>query len=139
MAQEDLNDSFKYSTETLSSQVRYVNYSLIAVVWILSGSAISGLTNNGNGLILCFIILSLFLDLCQYIWNTVTILCYQKFARKNDLPSQKSSAPVFYKLKSSALPTGAPKFITYGSAVFFFTKLASCLTACVLLGWRLIN
>ncbi len=139
MEQEELNDSFKYSTETLSNQVRYVNYCLIAVVWILSGSAISGLTNNGNGLILGLIILSLFLDLCQYIGNTVTILCHQESVKKNNSQSSKSSAPVFYKLKSSAFPTGTPKYITFGSAVLFFTKLASCLTACVMLGWRLIS
>ncbi len=139
MEQEELNDSFKYSTETLSNQVRYVNYSLIAVVWILSGSAISGLTNNGNGLILGLIILSLFLDLCQYIWNTVTILCHQRFVKKNNSKSVESSASVFYELMPSSYLTGVPKYITYGSAVFFFAKLASCLTACVMLGVRLIG
>ena len=65
MSQGDLDESFKSSTLPLNSQNRYVNYSLIAVVWLLGGNAVSSLMTNGNGLILLFILLLLFLDLCQ--------------------------------------------------------------------------
>ena len=142
MAHEDLSESFKSCTETLSNQVRYVNYSLIAVVWLLGGNAVSGLMTNGNGLILLFILLSLFLDLCQYIWNTVTIFCYDMCSKKRSHRGKRSSVPVFYELdpsaKSEEAPAKAPMYITIGGAVFFFAKLAACLTSCVMLAIRLI-
>ena len=142
MAHEDLSESFKSSTETLSNQVRYVNYSLIAVVWLLGGNAVSGLMTNGNGLILLFILLSLFLDLCQYIWNTVAIFCYQMCSKKRVHRSMRTSGPVFYELDPSSRPEEAPAkdpmYITIGGAVFFFAKLAACLTACVMLAIRLV-
>ena len=40
---QDLFTDFYSATSTLSTQVRYVNYSLIAVCWILSGQAVSGI------------------------------------------------------------------------------------------------
>ena len=139
MAQEDLSASFHSSTETLSNQVRYVNYSLIAVVWLLGGNAVSGLMTNGNGLILLFILLSLFLDLCQYIWSSVTIWY---FMRKN-----KFSAPVAASLSAesntaastSSIPMLIPAYIPKGTWVFYIAKLAACLIACVMLVVRLIR
>ena len=151
MAHEDLSESFKSSTETLSNQVRYVNYGLIAVVWILSGNAFSGLTTDGNGIILALIISSLFLDLCQYIWNTVTIFCYHQFSQKDKKGSkrirgQKPSTLVFNEYEVPAKEEASteessleedPKYITYGGAAFFLAKILCCLAACVMLVARL--
>ena len=138
MSQEDLSSSFHSSTETLSNQVRYVNYGLIAVVWVLCGNAVSGLKTDNNGLILFFIVLSLFLDMCQYIWSSVTIW---HFMRKN-----KFSAPVAASLSvesntaasTSSTPMLIPAYSPSGTWVFFIAKLAACLVACVMLAVRLI-
>ena len=138
MSHEDLSSSFHSSTETLSNQVRYVNYGLIAVVWVLCGNAVSGLKTDNNGLILFFIVLSLFLDMCQYIWSSVTMWC---FMRKN-----KFSAPVAASLSAesntaaspSPAPVHIPAYIPNGAWVFYIAKLLACLTACAMLAIRLI-
>lgn len=125
MAQEDLSASFHSSTETLSNQVRYVNYSLIAVVWLLGGNAVSGLMTNGNGLILLFILLSLFLDLCQYIWTSVAIWHHNR----------RHNSPV-----GIAAKIAVPKhdYIAIVTWAFYVAKIIACLTACVLVAVRLI-
>jgi hypothetical protein len=126
MAHEDLSESFKSSTETLSNQVRYVNYSLIAVVWLLGGNAVSGLMTNGNGLILLFILLSLFLDLCQYIWTSVAIWHHN---RRHNLPV------------GIAAKIAVPKhdYIAIVTWTFYVAKVIACLTACVMLASQLID
>lgn len=136
MAHEDLSESFKSSTETLSNQVRYVNYSLIAVVWLLGGNAVSGLMTNGNGLILLFILLSLFLDLCQYIWTSVTTWHYMK----KDRLSVPVAAAIARDLKKPASPAPmiVPAYIPNGTWAFFIAKVIACLSACVLLAVRLL-
>ncbi len=125
MAHEDLSESFKSSTETLSNQVRYVNYSLIAVVWLLGGNAVSGLMTNGNGLILLFILLSLFLDLCQYIWTSVSIWHHN---RRHNLPV------------GIAAKIAVPKhdYIAIVTWTFYVAKVIACLTACVMLAIKLV-
>ena len=125
MAQEDLSASFHSSTETLSSQVRYVNYGLIAVVWVLCGNAVSGLKTDNNGLILFFIVLSLSLDMCQYIWTSFAIWFHN---RLHNLPAGVAADIAVPKHDYIAIVTWA----------FYVAKIIACLTACVLVAVRLI-
>ena len=134
MAHEDLSESFHSSTETLSNQVRYVNYSLIAVVWLLGGNAVSGLMTNGNGLILLLILLSLFLDLCQYIWTSVAIWDYN---RRHKIPG-RIAARIAPQQKPATSSHGSG-YIATGTWVFYVAKIIACLAACVLLAIKLIG
>jgi hypothetical protein len=141
MAQEDLSASFHSSTETLSNQVRYVNYSLIAVVWLLGGNAVSGLKTDNNGLILFFIVLSLFLDMCQYIWISVTTWFHMKkkgkrLIAKRYKPNTKGTVTVAKELSPAQ---SVPAYIPNGTWYFYIAKLVACLIACIIVGIRLTN
>ncbi len=127
MKVSELFKSFDSATDTLSNQVRHVNYSLIAVVWILSGSAASGLTMDGNGIILLFILLSLFLDICQYAWTSITIWFYARGLEKEEEKTGNEGDYLY------------PIYISRGNWIIFITKILCCLTACVMLGARLIS
>ena len=128
MKASELWASFDDSTRTLSNQVRYVNYSLIAVVWILSGSAVSGLKMDGNGVVLFLILLSLFLDICQYAWTSITVWFH---VRRIEIEDQKTGIESDGNLY--------PIYISRGNWFFFVLKIASCFAACVMLGLRLIK
>lgn len=127
MNTRQLFNHFNVATDTLSNQVRYVNYGLIAVLWILSGNAISGLKMEGNDVILFFVVLSLFLDICQYIWKSVSIWIYVRGLEKVEDETGKKKDD--YKF---------PPYISSWTWVFFITKVVSCLVACYLLAKRLI-
>ena len=128
MKVSELFESFNDSTSTLSNQVRHVNYSLIAVVWILSGGAVSGLKMDGNGTILLLILLSLFLDICQYAWTSVTVWFHARRIEKEEQKTGVESDDHLY-----------PMYISWGNWAFFIAKIASCLLACVLLAVRLLK
>ena len=127
MKVSELFESFNDSTSTLSNQVRHVNYSLIAVVWILSGGAVSGLKMDGNGTILLLILLSLFLDICQYAWTSVTVWFHARRIEKEEQKTGIQSGGHLYPIYISRVNWG-----------FFIAKIASCFIACVLLAIKLI-
>ena len=122
MKARELFDSFHEATDTLSNQVRYVNYGLIAVVWILAGQAVTGMTIGGNGIVLFFILLSLTLDIFQYIWKSVTVWLFARRVEKKE--EQSGIVSDGHKF---------PLYISRGTWLFFILKILSCLIACVLM------
>lgn len=107
-------EHFYDSSRTLSTIVRNANYGLIGVVWILSHENVPELKNFFYPLLL--IVLSLFCDLFQYLWKSITegIFCHQ------------------YE-KKDPRPDAYPKHISRGAWVFFILK-----TLLTLLGFILI-
>ena len=128
MKVSELFESFNDSTSTLSSQVRHVNYSLIAVVWILSGGAESNLKMDGDGTILLLILLSLFLDICQYLWTSVTVWFHVRRIEKIEQKTGVESDSHLY-----------PVYISRVNWLIFIAKIVSCIAACVMLGMRFIH
>ena len=74
--------------------------------------------------VICF--LPLFLDLCQYIWTSVSIWHHN---RRHNLPV------------GIAAKIAVPKhdYIATVTWTFYVAKVIACLTACVILGLSLIS
>lgn len=128
MTAKEQREEFNISTDTLSTQIRHVDYSLIAVVWILSGNAISGLKMDGNGYVLFLVVLSLLLDMSQYIWKSCTSWFHFRKSEREDEQTGKEGKDYSF-----------PLYIPTVTWVFFGGKLLACLAACVLLAIKLIG
>lgn len=122
----ELFDVFNDSSETLSNQVRYINYGLIAVVWIISGQELASLSSYYC--ILLFIVASLGLDIFQYIWKSLNVWffarCKEKYEQKNKTESDEYEFPLY---------------IPIGTWCFFILKIISSFIAAVLLAKQLIH
>ena len=127
MNTQELFESFHDATDTLSTQVRYVNYSLIAVLWIISHQTVSELLEE-NALVLFLVVLSLSLDILQYVWKSITVWCYTRGIEKKEQKTGIESQDHLF-----------PLFITYGSWFFFITKILACLAACVVIAVQLLS
>lgn len=128
MNTREMFESFDDATETLSNQVRYVNYSLIAVLWIISHQTVSELLMKENAIVLLLVVLSLFLDILQYVWKSITVWCYTRGIEKKEQKTGIESQDHLF-----------PLFISYGSWFFFITKILACLAACVIIAVQLLS
>lgn len=128
MNTREMFESFDDATETLSNQVRYVNYSLIAVLWIISHQTVSELLMKENAIVLLLVVLSLLFDLLQYVWKSFTIW---KYARAIEMKEQESGIESDDHL--------FPLYISNGTWGFFIAKIIACLAACVLLVVKLLH
>ena len=122
----EMFEVFNDTTDTLSTQVRYVDYGFIAVIWIMCGQKIECLMDNG--LILLFVVLSLAFDIAQYIWKSLTVWI---LTRRNEVIEQKTRQ----KLNSYVFPN----YIHRGTWAFFILKVLSTITAAVMLVIRIIQ
>lgn len=126
MRVSELYEVFHDSTDTLSTQVRYVNYGFIAVIWILSGQQIDGLKDNGQ--ILFFVVLSLALDLLQYIWKSVAVWLFARNKEKKEQENQQENDNYLF-----------PGYIFVGTWLLFIFKILSTIAAAILLVIKLCN
>lgn len=126
MNTREMFESFDDATETLSNQVRYVNYSLIAVLWIISHQTVTELLEE-NALVLFFIVLSLFLDILQYVWKSLTVWIYTRGIEKKEQKTGIESQDHLF-----------PLYISRGTWAFFIAKIVACLAACIMVVVSLI-
>lgn len=124
----EMFESFDDATETLSNQVRYVNYSLIAVLWIISHQTVSELLMKENAIVLLLVVLSLLLDLLQYVWKSFTIWKYARGIEKKEHESGIESGDHLF-----------PLYISNGTWVLFIAKIIACLAACVIIAVQLLS
>lgn len=111
-------DEFNEASGTLSGLIRGVNYSIIAIVWILSKENLNNIPQYST--IVACAILSLLLDVFQYLWKSITIYISARKSEEVD-------------------PTGAdenhlfPRYITVGTWIFMGGKIVSCILCAILL------
>ena len=82
-------DEFNEASGTLSGLIRGVNYSIIAIVWILSKEDINNISLYS--IIVFCAILSLLLDVSQYLWKTITIYISARKSEKIDPNGEKTT------------------------------------------------
>lgn len=121
MTIKELLEESNSASDTLSTQVRYVNYGFIAVCWILSGQAISGIKELYSWILL-FIVLSLFFDVLQYLWQSVISGCYIRSLEKKNLNAGEDRKDFLF-----------PSYIGVVSWILFVLKVLFTLVAAVLL------
>lgn len=120
MTVKELYESFNTATDTLSSQIRYVNYSFIAVIWILSGQAVRGIVYNFT--LLLPVLLSLTLDLLQYVWQSLVTWFFARGMEKKEQDGDQHRSDYLF-----------PSYISSVSWVFFALKILSTIVAAVML------
>ena len=124
---QDLFTDFYSATSTLSTQVRYVNYSLIAVCWILSGQAVSGI-KEGYSTVLLYIVLSLALDIFQYLWQSIATWTFIRPLEKKEVITKEVRDDYLF-----------PRYIFNVTWLFFSCKVICALIAVILLIIKLLN
>lgn len=113
---EQLSEFYAHSTK-ISDLVRSINYSLIALVWILSGKDTCGLIGYKN--VILGILISLSLDFVHYCWLAInTFIAY----KRNEKKYRDGDSKVSY-----------PNYIEIGSWLIFFLKAAAMIYAVVTL------
>lgn len=116
-------NEFNEASGTLSGLIRGVNYSIIAIVWILSKEDINNISLYS--IIVFCAILSLLLDVSQYLWKTITIYISARKSEKID-PNGEKNDHLF------------PKYITIVTWLFMGCKIASCILSAILLLVKII-
>lgn len=117
-------DEFNEASGTLSGLIRGVNYSIIAIVWILSKEEINNI--SPYSIIVVCAILSLLLDVLQYLWKAINIYISARKSEKID-PNGEKDDHLF------------PKYITVGTWIFMGCKMASCILSAILLLVKIIQ
>lgn len=81
MKLSDVKSIYKNSSAKVSNYTRNINYSLIALVWILSGNDMSRITNYRE--ILVLVLFSLVFDFLQYLIKTILVwITYKQLDRE---------------------------------------------------------
>ena len=123
MKVSEMFDEFNESSGTLSGLIRGVNYSIIAVVWIFSNEDINNI--SPYSIIVVCAILSLLLDVLQYLWKTVNIYISARKSEKID-PNGGKDDHLF------------PKYIAVFTWIFMVCKIAFCILSVILLLVKII-
>lgn len=116
-------DEFNEASGTLSGILRGVNYSIIVSVWILSKEEINNI--SPYSIIVVCAILSLLLDVLQYLWKSINIYISARKSENVD-PNGDKDDHLF------------PKYITVGTWIFMGCKIASCILSAILLLVKII-
>lgn len=116
-------DEFNEAAGTLSGVLRGVNYSIIVSVWILSKEEINYI--SPYSIIVVCAILSLLLDVLQYLWKSINIYISARKSENID-PNGDKDDHLF------------PKYITVGTWIFMGCKIASCILSAILLLVKII-
>lgn len=123
---EQLAEFYEHSSK-VSDLVRTINYSLIALVWILAHETTYEVIKYQW--VILFIILSLFFDFLHYIWLSVTTcIAYDKNEKENSNRKKGKDPEVTY-----------PLYIKKWSWGFFGFKVLWMIIAVVILLYQVFN
>ena len=122
MQLKDFRDSYHKRTEKASDIVRGTNYSLIAIIWILSGQSIENVKNYRIALV--WLILSLVIDFTQYfigaIIGTFKYRCEERRVQNGYYGNNK---------EDNADVDGYPQITPWISIVCFVLKIVCSMIA----------
>lgn len=120
----DKNDEFNEASSTLSSLIRGVNYSFVAIVWILSKENVNNI--NQFSWIILLSVSSLIFDICQYLWKTIsTWFSFRKSERED--PDENESNHFF------------PYIIPIVTWIFMGLKIICCLISSIILIKKIVS
>lgn len=129
MKLKDILSQYTADTKKASDICRQINYSLIAVCWILAKESVDSLSKYEW--ILYLIVLSLYLDFFQYflrgIWE-------EKHYKKQEGKAKDDKGVINEDYEAKPYPI----YIRQNSIVLYYSKIACTLMAFLLLFWRII-
>lgn len=115
MTINDLKAEYLKSSSKTSELTRNVNYSCIALVWILCGQDLSKVTEYK--FVLLFLLLSLLCDFFQYLWKTLTVCIDYKIK--------------YNKIRHDSDDVEFSSYIQYGTWFFLTLKIVFAFVAVV--------